>query len=435
MSDIPIVEAMKENNLSNWLYENKCFIGKNENKKHTHLCLDGGRLAIPQHLHQEFISMYANGMSTERYYICEVPTDIHRMYCDLDFIDNDVYTMDKIKNVVNIISTVVKKYYDNTFNITVCMTSPKSIVRDKQKMIKTGVHLIWENLFVRRKTALDLSKQFTFQLIKVLGERPDYNTWESVIDAGVYSENSASLRMVGSAKISKKKKTTEQDTTLVYVDEGRIYMPVWVYGDQDYKFSDNLDIFNKCTIRVFEAETEWIEDIPEFTPQKKRVGASSGTFVAGADPMFNKLAEFISRNTIPEWNLPLRTLKKQGKFYVAKIENGMYCLNKKDYHNSCGIYFQITEEGLFQRCFCKCKTLEGRENGYCFDYKSKQYQLPFELKSMMFPEPSKGGKKKQEISQNDLLFGSYSTLYTEPSKYLKMSLNTINYIENQINSN
>jgi|LakMenEpi03Aug12_release.lakeMendotaPanAssembly.Ray.scaffolds.fasta_scaffold00964_52 hypothetical protein len=438
---------MKDSKLSSWLFRNKCFITKNENKKHTHLCLDGGRLCITQSLHAEFITQYSNGISdNERYYICEVPTDVHRMYCDLDFIDTDIYTMEKIKNVVKIISSVVKRFYDDVFNITVCMTSPKNVVRDRQKMVKTGVHLIWENLFVNRKNALNLSKQFITALVNACGERPEYNKWESVIDESVYSETNASLRMVGSAKISKKKKTHEstkknenesegenenESITLVYVDEGRIYMPVWIHGDNDYTFSNNLDVFSKCTIRVFEAETEWIENIPEFVVPKKKTSESSGSMVISNDPVFLKVSDFISKKTIPEWNRPIRTLKKQGKFYVAKIENGMYCLNIKKEHNSCGIYFQITEEGLCQRCFCKCKTMEGRENGYCSDYKSKIFKLPFELKTLLFPD-KKSSKKHMDLSYTDL-FGSYSSVHTEKQKYMKMSMNTILYIENFIN--
>jgi hypothetical protein len=92
---------------------------------------------------------------------------------------------------------------------------------------------------------------------------------------------------------------------------------------------------------------------------------------------------------------------------------------------------------LTQRCFCRCKTLEGREDGYCSKYSSRFFRLPFDLKNMLFPP--KKTKKDQEEQDNSSggqsIFGSYSMLDADKSKYLKMSLNSIMYIENQINAN
>ena len=223
---------MREGQLSTWLYKNGAFMGKGDKRSYTHLCLDGGRLCVSQEIHDEFIRRYSSGIEKdERYYICEVPTSVCRMYCDLDFIEENIYSLDKIKIVVKIIHKIIEKYYDESFNIIVCTTDPKFVTRDKQKMIKTGVHLIWENLYVSRVNALNLSRQFVDVIVEELGERPDYNKWDDVIDDCVYSEASPSLRMVGSAKISKKKKTNkENETEIVMVDEGRIYNPCWCYN-------------------------------------------------------------------------------------------------------------------------------------------------------------------------------------------------------------
>lgn len=428
---------MRDGKLTKWLFENRCFISKDDKRSFTHLCLDGGKLCISQSLHDEFIKMYIQGLKEEKYYICEVPTSICRMYCDLDFIDKDIYDLDKIKEIVKVIHDTVKYYYDKSFNITVCMTTSKNVTREKKQMVKTGVHLIWENLYVSKKNALNLSKQFVKDLKEKFGERPEYNKWDDVIDDCVYSEKSASLRMVGSSKISKKRRTDKETgkTEMVLVDEKRIYKPVWVYSeDKENTFSDNLE---KCIIRVYEAETEWVDDIPEYIPpEKSKKGVYNGVSVANADPIFYKVEKFIRKQTLPEWDRPLRMLKNQGKFYIAKIDSGMYCLNIKRDHNSCGIYFQIFEEGLVQRCFCRCKTKEGRQFGFCSNFKSRYFMLPYELKALMFP-----CKKKKRIVKKDILssysgttslFGSYSSLKKNRNSYLKMSMNTIKHLEQQI---
>jgi hypothetical protein len=427
---------MKENSLSSWLQQNSCFLYKDDKRKYTHLCLDGGRLCVPQNLHEEFIRVYSEGIDNkERYYVCEVPTEVCRMYCDLDIIEEEVFPLEKIQEIVKVISSIVKFYYDKEFNIIVCTTTPKNVTRDKTKMIKTGVHLIWENLFVSRKNALNLSKQFILALIGKFGERPDYNKWDDVVDEHVYSENSASLRMVGSGKATKKKKTNKEtnETELVLVDEKRVYMPVWCYGES-CSFLDNRDKIKKCTIRVFESETEWIDSIPQFIPQVKSKKSKEGDTVFSEDPIFQKVEKFI-RSIIPEWDRPMRFLKKQGKFYSVKLDGAMFCLNKNGEHNSCGIFFQILEDGLVQRCFCRCKTTEGRSHGLCSEFKSKYFNLPFELKTLLFPKKKKRKNIKKDsygLSGAPSVFGSYTSLKQSKQSYLKMSMNSILFIENKI---
>ena len=47
-----------------------------------------------------------------------------------------------------------------------------------------------------------------------------------------------------------------------------------------------------------------------------------------------------------------------------------YCTNIGKNHNSEHIYFKLNKKGICQKCFCKCDTLNGRQNGYCKDYSS-----------------------------------------------------------------
>lgn len=60
-------------------------------------------------------------------------------------------------------------------------------------------------------------------------------------------------------------------------------------------------------------------------------------------------------------------------YYIARTNNS-FCMNVLRPHNSNTIYFLITEHGIYQRCFCRCDTGEGRRFGKCKDYKSTRYK-------------------------------------------------------------
>ena len=48
-----------------------------------------------------------------------------------------------------------------------------------------------------------------------------------------------------------------------------------------------------------------------------------------------------------------------------------YCTNIGKNHNSEHIYFKLNKDGICQKCFCRCDTMDGRKHGYCKDYESE----------------------------------------------------------------
>jgi hypothetical protein len=80
------------------------------------------------------------------------------------------------------------------------------------------------------------------------------------------------------------------------------------------------------------------------------------------------------------------TSKKFPKSYrvcVRGIGAG-YCMNLRNDHNSNNVYFVITKDGLRQKCFCRCDTLERRASGKCKDFVSKPFPLPEGLRYKLF---------------------------------------------------
>ena len=57
------------------------------------------------------------------------------------------------------------------------------------------------------------------------------------------------------------------------------------------------------------------------------------------------------------------------KVYIFYSQS-KYCSNIGKNHNSEHIYFKLNREGICQKCFCKCDTMDGRKYGFCKDYSS-----------------------------------------------------------------
>lgn len=429
---------MKNHSLYRWLRRNKFLLSKDDTTKPTHLCLDGGKFIIPKEYHEDFIEKYIDGVADgEKYYICEIPTEVSRMYCDLDIIDEREYTKDDILLLVKNISKVIDKYFGE-FELIVCLSKSKKVFKivndDKKELIKTGIHIIWPELFIKQENALKLVRQFKEQLRSSLGPRPEYNSWDDLIDEGVYNSKCPSLRMVGSGKISKKgvKKSKDDPGRVGYFDEGRIYYPV--YAIKSTKIvtikKGKFKYMKRCILRVYQPESQLLIELPNiFTESKPEKLKLKGTYTNVDDPIFKMVEKFVRTETIEEWNLPLTHLTKHNTFYSAKIQGGLYCLNIEREHNSCGIYFQITSEGLYQRCFCKCNTTEGRKYGLCSKFKSKVFPLSYELRSTLFPNRRKPKGITKKVLEPMEIFPSYRLLHKDKRKYLKSCYNSLSYMK------
>jgi hypothetical protein len=405
---------MKDGYLVKWLREKNCMSKENI----THLCLDGGTLSIPDDLFLEFFSIYLNGLEKdEKYYICEKPSDVCKMFCDFDFLEDTAVTLEDIKKYLENIYNIIKEYFGDEFTIIICSNESKKV----KGKIKSGFHLVWDELYVTSEQALGIAKLFIEKLDSSV------YSWKDIIDTVVYTNG---LRMIYSSKMHNEKKKNENGKTYIKKShEGREYVPVLTYPENSFDINDKPLMIQKCSIRTYcnEYPLEPVISIPHFVvPEiKKRV----------KDDLFFKIEQFIQYQTLEQWNLPLKSFRKQNNFYIAK-NGSMYCLNVVREHNSCGVYFQFTEAGMFQRCFCKCNTVEGRvTRDLCSKFKSKPFIIPLELRKLLFP--GKTTKKKVVKKGNNgsmsgvEVFGSNILLKNKKTlqEYLKMSLNTIKEIE------
>lgn len=53
------------------------------------------------------------------------------------------------------------------------------------------------------------------------------------------------------------------------------------------------------------------------------------------------------------------------------------------------VYFELTPDGLSQRCYCRCDTTEGRKFGLCSQYRGPVWTVPdATLRKFFPPEPT-----------------------------------------------
>lgn len=422
---------MMYNELNHWLRKNGLFMSQNEvGRDTTHLCMDGGRLSVPSDRHSEFMSMYKKCFSDkrEKYYICEIPTKVSRMYVDMDIIDTTKIDERVIIIITQIIQSSIIEYFGEKDTI-VCKSKHTNITKNDKKYIKTGIHLIWPDLYVSNMTALKLSKIFVKALTSSLGERPTYNPWNDVIDSNVYNQKLPSLRMVGSRKV-------KRDSSGQMVDVGRAYLPFAVVKQQDVLLVDENNLseyIDKSFIRVFESGSESLKELPNValaatvnSIQKKAYN------MKGADELCADIEEFISGCGVEQWEcITVKSVIKEKLFYTVKVADTMYCLNKQAEHGRCGIYFVIFESGMIQKCFCKCDTTEGRVNGKCSDYSSKYFELGSSLARKLFINL----KIKKDIKRYNPgnSFPSFKLLELDPEAFNIMLTNTVNFYDMKLN--
>ena len=265
-------------NLKTWLFKNKCFVKRGQDREYTHLLLDGGKLHIPRELYTNFYNVLAMDICQgNRNCISENRTEIFRFLADIDYIDEQPLTNDEIEIIAKKIQTSLEFFLRNDLSvyerkIIVCTTGEYKTVTDHgYELKKTGIHIIWPNVYVDVLHAKYLRSVIIQYLSQHHTLRPSYNPWEDVIDYAVYS--SSGLRMKGSSKkikcpLCKNKKDKVEYCEVCYGEgkklegNGRIYMPSLVLDgngnvlndELDILKNDNFEMLKQTSIRTFDIE-------------------------------------------------------------------------------------------------------------------------------------------------------------------------------------
>lgn len=367
-------------------------------KNPTHLLLDGGKVYLPENMEKEFLENYSEELRKKsKLYYVETRSKVFKYMIDLDIGDDHYWTNLEIIDIVKFVNEIINQFYDSKFTVICCTAPPKN----KGKLIGTGIHLIWPKLFVTTEIAIMFRNAI---LEKINNDDPSIkfakrdlniqNSWEDAFDGVIYTRNG--YRMVGSDKLNPKTR----------VPENRLYKPLYAIDGNSLERKEYIDRLNNDPFfLMLETSIRYIPEtfrkvypngmkpkkIPDWASDNIKNPIKRENVKISLDSGGEQYAviEYFIRKQIPEYSREKKLIRDirenpDGSLYVSS--DSKYCMNIGKEHNSCGIYFHITREGVFQKCFCPCDNLRGRKHGYCKDYTSECYKIPDKMVRLLYQD-------------------------------------------------
>ena len=387
--------------LKKWLHNQGFFQKTNETPVPSHLLYDGGKIYVPRDREHEFLYQYALEMEKgSKLYYVETRPKTFKFMIDIDITDDHYWTNEEIIKITKFIQTVVYDFYEKNLH-TICAVSPP---KEKKDGTHTGVHLIWPKLVVISETARVIRRGIVQKLNEEYGSCPcgpgGPKTWEDVIDEVIYTRNG--YRMVGSDKMTpppnKKSENRELIVKFVMNANGDLKEEYLERLLGDYKATVMetsiryvLDVYRRKGSKGMEPKSypKWLEDDAlEFAENNGKKGKGSSGCITG--PKEHLIIEqFIQRNLPNEYRGDIKAVTRYKDGNLLIKTNSRHCMNLGRSHNSCGIYFYASPQGIFQKCLCPCDKLKGRKQGYCRDYTSECFPFTEDTKMLLFPEYAK----------------------------------------------
>ncbi len=302
-----------------------------------------------------------------------------------------------------------------------------------------GVHVIMPNLYVNATQARIMREAAVGRFRNLYGSMEEVqNSWETILDDAVYVGNG--LRMLGSRKATKCTECKADKTNKMNcnacnftgkLDIGRVYVPWKVLRPAAQpnqpaledpvelaKLKNVMEYQVECTsVRLFKVDLspDWkpypgCPVVPELNVNSIEVeidGKKQLRFQEDAQAL-NRIRNKIYLPHDPEqfglMEAYLRTMispakykglsvhaiftNPSGKWYVVDVvgDGSSFCMNVDRDHKSNRIYFLMTADGLYQKCFCRCDTLVGRRFGLCKNYSSRKFPITTQLKAAFFKD-------------------------------------------------
>jgi uncharacterized membrane protein YgcG len=453
-----------------WLLHHTAISKKrNVGLKETHLALNNGRFHIPavaadakrpNDREEIFLKYYAEArMLGLRQFFVETRTPVFRYFMDLDFKQPAELPPRSMEAAAFVVCRTLRRFWpgkaagDAFFRCVVSTTNyklePARAGEEVASKVKSGVHLIWPEIYLNDAMALDIRESVIADLQETFGPRaePAMNSWQDVVDLTVYK--GSGLRMIGSCKTEtcpacKRKGVDEDGNTCKTcggnrsVDAGRPYMPLCALdgsGRRDLaKEAEYLASFYRVVLdTTIRSHAHEVPDEGFVVPEGALTydsGSGSSAFkrAAGKGPAGGAAARGgsgggsgsagksmmdLCSDAAALLQSFLRTGMGGGSVYasvglqsvlvnakrtkfLANVQglNATYCLNAGRCHKSNRVYFEVTAEGCVQRCHDQGDTQE--RFGLCKDYRSATVRLPQPLFAALFPEAA----AKQDVLDN-----------------------------------
>jgi len=346
----------------------------------SHVLMDGGVLSIPFDKLREFYDVYIQSINAnQKVYVVEQKTETYNFFMDVDYKDEDELSIEQVKSICQVICDKVLTFSTVQCIITVAEPKPKDGV------IKTGIHLNWHGLVVNQEGAIQLMYHVVSTLEKIYSSRD----WTKIIDASVYGSlgtKGSGFRLPWSHKKSIHSECKGAGCTSC--EKGKItegeYRPMFIFNNGVMTFADyeiTMEHLLLTTVRTTETS---ITTIPELVilcqPIRKRQ-TTEGDFTPSElkneihnSELLRLLETFIRKSMDGNEDTKVLSVFKFHEVYLVKTTS-RYCENIKRKHNSNHIKIVINRNHMYQQCFCRCETTEGRRLGLCKNFSGRKHVL------------------------------------------------------------
>ena len=402
------------NSLTKWLKITNQFSSKDEDVKPTHLMLNGYKLYVKNENAELFYKKYTESLQENAdLYVVECKRSIFKLFFDLDFLlskekYDEIMKSDLESNIfteiIRIINDVIYDFYNKYYDCIITTADIKLVKKlyknednpenvSYTQFIKKGFHLHFPDININKNYALEIRKT----CINKLNKYKEYfeNSINDIVDEHVFT--SSGLRMTGSKKGHFVSQTRE------FVCEGRPYNLLFTLRNNqiDNKFKSDLEenllmlitqtsivtneefitnIINNPNLECDECENENGE-YNNFDDEYKQ-----GTWnrLSRNDTRHIEILRYFNCN-VKDYNIKdiKRIYYSDNESVYILCSQSKYCSNIGKNHNSEHIYFKLNREGICQKCFCKCDTMDGRKYGFCKDFSSTIIPCTPHLRKML----------------------------------------------------
>ena len=347
----------------------------------SHVLMDGGVLSIPFDKLREFYEVYIQSVENgEKVFVVEQKTETYNFFMDVDYKDDEELSIDQVKCICQVICDKVLTFSSVKCLITVSEPKPKD------NIIKTGIHLNWCGLVVNQEGAIQLMHHVVSTLEKIYSSRD----WTKIIDASVYGSlgtKGSGFRLPWSHKKAIHPECKGAGCNLC--DKGKIvegeYRPIYMYDNGTLTISEeNYVTMEQLVLATVRTEETTVTTIPELVVlcqpiRKRQTTEGDFTVTESKDEIYNSelrslLEIFIRKSMDGNEDIKVLTIFKFKNIYLLKTTS-RYCENIRRNHNSNHVKIIIDNGFIFQRCFCRCETLDGRRLGFCKDFTGRKHKL------------------------------------------------------------
>ncbi len=366
----------------------------------SHYMLDGGKLAVPDGDLDAFTNVYFRFVALKKERLCavELKSPVFRLFFDLDVRFPLSASQARVSAALDLLEVSVHRFVvDGFFELSPasktswsCRAPPKT----EGDAIKHGCHLMFENVFVNSPIALSLRSHLLACIDDAFGAddlRP-YNEWADVIDDSVYKANGLRMLLSGKGR-----------------DENRAYVPraKLSSGSQDESNGSRDESSGSrdgVQVRPLELSPETLQTALRAcairTPHAVLTPCVGGEHLVADDPnghgprgavvgqskdlaLYADALESLRQYLLPEHRKATFTGIFTTDHAVYVKVNSRYCANVAREHRTSTIFYEITTNGVCQRCYSR------KDTHGCSSYRADTTPLPARLSKQFLPNKIK----------------------------------------------